>query len=253
MIIIAVVVVVVVILLAVLAYYFTRTKDEPKETPSPKGNELVITEDGASMSEGYRIMPRRENYIQVPEVEKCGTDRAPEYCSVYDASDTNGFAYVYDLSLSDIRNAAYNECQGGGHECWFIEKYDDDGTLISVVNKNGDNMLDMIADDIWADKWSTDSPIVNEISTMVEFKDGTLKAKKKLNFGGGKKVEMGEAVKLSDMPTSSLYFIALFGAMKNADVEKPSKITLNVKNSRDKFKERVDNHKNKSAAPPSDA
>jgi hypothetical protein len=230
-----VVVVVLVILLAYIAYYyFTGMLDEPSlgpsAGPSPGQTELIITENGASMSEGYRIMPMRENYIQMPEVQNCGTDRAPEYCSAYESSDTNGFALMYDLN---IQEPGYTSCPGGGHDCWFIEKYDNEGTLISVVNKNGDSILDMIADDVWNNKWSSDHQMVQEVSRMIEFKDGKLMAKGEIDTPHGN-INAGDVIKPVHFPASA-YFIILFTAMKTAGAEKPSKITLNVKNARDAF------------------
>ena len=233
--------IVILLLLAVVVgaayYYFTRTSTqttEPSTGPSTQTTEpeLVITEDGASLTENYRIMPKREKYIQMPGVAGCQNGIESEMCNAYDKND--GFAFVYDLSLADADGPRYESCPGGGHDCWYTEKYDEEGTLIAVTDKNGVSMLDKIADDIWSDKWSMENRLVSEMSGTVEFKDGTLKAKKLLTFGGGQKVEAGEVVKPSDVP-SSMYFIALFTAMKNAGEEKPSKITLKVKGAKDYF------------------
>ena len=127
-----------VIVLAVIGYFeYNKRSKKSGEDEGGSPGELVITEDGASMTEGYRIMPRREKYVQFPQVTSCGTERPKDYCSGYDVNDTNGFAFVYDLSLKDSTSPKYFECPGGGHDCWYIEKYDDEGTLVGVYNKNG--------------------------------------------------------------------------------------------------------------------
>jgi len=221
-----------VIVLAVVGYFVYNNK-EKKPSPDEGGSpgELVITEDGASMTEGYRIMPRREKYVQFPNVSSCGTEGPKDYCSAYDVSDTSGFAFVYDLSLKDATSPEYFECPGGGHDCWYIEKYDDEGTMIGVDNKNGESMLDKIADDIWGDKWDMENhPMVQEVKRGMEFKNGTLIAKNRLNSN----INVGDAITPIDFPTS-LYFTALLIAMKLAGVEKPSKITLKIRNARDLF------------------
>jgi hypothetical protein len=212
--------------------YFAYTKYGKKDSVDPVGSTLEITEDGASLTENYRIMPKREKYIQMPHVADCQKGIESEMCNSYDKND--GFAYVYDLSLADAGGPQYESCPGGGHDCWYTEKYDEEGTLIAVTDKNGVSMLDKIADDVWSDKWSMENRLVSEISDAVEFKDGTLKAKRLLTSGGGQKLEVGEVVKPTDLP-SSMYFIVLFTSMKNAGEEKPAKITLKVKGAKDYF------------------
>jgi hypothetical protein len=91
-----------------------------------------------------------------------------------------------------------------------------------------------IADDVWNDKWDMENVrLVQEASKIFEFKDGKLVAKKK--FGaGGTEFEVGDIIKPTDFP-SSLYFIGLFIAMKLANAEKPTKITVNIKNAKALF------------------
>jgi hypothetical protein len=185
------------------------------------------------------MMPKRESYILMPQVYTCGTDSAEDYCSAYETVDTNGFAFVYDLSLGEIESSEYTECPGGGHDCWFIEKYDSEGTLINVVNKEGVNMVNKMADDIWADRWSVDSPMVVELTKHIEFKDGTLKSKGEMSASNGERLQAGDTIKPMHTPASG-YFMMLFTAMKTAGIEKPSNIVLNVKNAKDAF-DRVKN------------
>lgn len=227
-----VVLLIVVILVAALAYYyFTQMKKDEQDGQS----ELTITENGTTLTEGYRIMPKSEAYIQMPEVYSCGRDNEKSYCPSYEGTITNGFAYVYDLSLSDITTPGYTECPGGGHDCWFIEKYDSEGTMIGVVNKNGESLLDKLTDDIWDDKLDMNSLMVSDLLSKMEFKNGKLVTKDTLNMTGNITFAVGDEFKISDSPLPSLYFLILLLAMKAAGVEKPGTITLNVKNAKEKF------------------
>lgn len=233
------------ILLAGLIYYFTRERDEPILTgpspgPSPGGqSQLTITENGTTLTEGYRMMPRREAYIQMPRISNCGTSSAADYCSAYVPTDTNGFAYVYDLSLADARTATYTECPGGGHDCWFTEKYDSKGTMIGVVNKNGESMLDKLIDDIWDDKLSMNSPMAVGLLRQLEFKNGKLITTMEFNLSGtggsNTPLAVGDEFKITDIPMSGIYFVVLFLAMKKSGEEKPGTVVVNVKNAKEKF------------------
>jgi hypothetical protein len=222
---------IVVILVAALAYYyFTQIQGEPSQ-----GSTLTITENGTTLTEGYRIMPKSEAYIQMPEVYSCGRDNEKSYCPSYEGTVTNGFAYVYDLSLSDITTPEYTECPGGGHDCWFIEKYDSEGTMIGVVNKNGESLLDKLTDDIWDDKLDMDTAMVSDLLGRMEFKNGKLVSKIDFDMTGNITFAVGDEFKITDSPLPSLYFLILLLAMKAAGVEKPGTITLNVKNAKEKF------------------
>jgi hypothetical protein len=210
-------------------YMYKNKKSSDSETP---GSTLTITEDGASVTENYRMMPRRENYIQVPNTASCYMEDAAEWCGGYDKI-AGGFAYVYDLSLADIdRGPNYTACPGGGHDCWYMEKYDSEGTLTAVTNKDGVSLIHKIADDIWDEKLDPKSRLIAEVSGGVEMKDGSLVAKKNLEMGGGNAVRAGEKMKPSYLP-GGYYFIALFVAMKQAGMKKPDNIVIDIKNAKD--------------------
>jgi hypothetical protein len=236
---IAFVILVICIAVPLAAYYFTQMRDKPPPGPSPgpssEGSQLTITENGTTLTEGYRIMPKSEAYIQMPDVSSCGRDNEKSYCSSYEGITTNGFAYVYDLSLSDITSPDYTECPGGGHDCWFIEKYDSEGNMIGVVNKNGESMLDKLVDDIWDDKLNMDSAMVSELLSRMEFKNGKLVTILDFSMPGDITFAVGDEFKITDSPIPSLYFLILFLAMKLAGEEKPGKIVINVKNAKEKF------------------
>lgn len=213
-------------------YYYTQMLPE-----SAIGSTLTITEDGASVKENYRIMPTRERYIQTPYVESCHKNEPREYCEGYDKND--GLAFVYDLSLSTMTTPQpYTECPGGGHDCWYTEKYDNEGTLVGVTNKQGESLLDKMSDDIWSGKIDMNHPMFRDISDTFEVKDGVLVTKK--TFGVGEQtVQAGVALKPKDIErgAGSLYFMILLIAMKKAGMEKPGKIVLKVRGARDRFRD----------------
>ena len=99
-------------------------------------------------------------------------------------------------------------------------------------------MLNKIADDVWNDKWDMENyRLVREAGKIFEFKDGKLVAKKKRGGGPGRPgFEVGDVIKPTDFP-SSLYFVGLFITMKMANAEKPTKITVNIKNAKALFDE----------------
>tara|TARA_B110001452_G_C15095457_1_gene382014 strand:+ start:79 stop:819 length:741 start_codon:yes stop_codon:yes gene_type:complete len=234
------------IIIGVLVYFLmnkgddSSSDDSSSEDSSPKGEELIITDEGSEIINESK----KEGYIQMPNLSMCAMERGekPNYCSNYEFSETTGFVYTYDLSLADIGSPTYEECVGGGHDCWYTEQYDQDGTLVGVVDKDGVSLLDKIADDVWGDKWSEDAGIVKFFKKDVEYKDGKLIAKEEIKFPG-KEIKPGEVLKPGDVPATSLYFIALFSSMKLAGAEKPSKITLKIKNTKMKFDKMIEDKK----------
>jgi hypothetical protein len=218
--------------LAILGYFLLNRNKPKKNNNSPLSNmslgELLITERGSFYKEAYQIMPKREKYIRRPTVTTCHLpDRAEDYCSSYTISDTNGFAYVYDLSLDGHGGYNYSECPGGGHDCWYVEKFDTEGTLTDVVNNNGESLIQRLADDIWSGNWDMENhEITATIKDMFEYKDGNLMVKRE---DGPNRVS-----KPADFRGAE-YYVTLFAAMKMAGEEKPTKITVNVKNSRKAF------------------
>ena len=235
-----IIVIVGVLLLLVLAgglaalYFMNKNKDSSSDDSSTTGDELVITEEGTETS----AKSNKENYIQMPQVQKCteaNKGKKPEFCTDYKLKEDTGFAYAYDLSLGDTGGPRYEECVGGGHDCWYVEKYDEDGTMVGVVDKNGVSLLDKIADDIWNDKWDKDSGIVKEFSNLAKFEDGKLIAQEKFRSKSGAQLNVGDVIKPEDAPTTSIYFMLLLLSMKSAGAKKPSKITLKIKGSKKKF------------------
>jgi len=232
------VLILVVILVAALAYYyFTQMKKDAGNSPldSMSPGELLITEEGSFYKEAYQIMPKREKYIRRPDVHRCHRpDVAEDYCSSYTISDTTGFAYVYDLTLDGHGGYGYTECTGGGHDCWYVEKFDTEGTLTDVVNNNGESLIQKIADDIWGGNWDMENhELTKSIRDMFEYTDGKLM---RIREDGNNRV-----TKPVDLRGAE-YYITLFAAMKIAGEEKPTEITVKVKNGRDVFVGERDSH-----------
>lgn len=237
---IAFVILVICIAVPPLVYYFLKVKkDGPNASNSPLDSmspgELLITEEGSFYKEAYQIMPKREKYIRRPDVHRCHRpDVAEDYCSSYTISDTTGFAYVYDLTLDGHGGYNYTECTGGGHDCWYVEKFDTEGTLTDVVNNNGESLIQKIADDIWGGNWDMENhELTKPIRDSFEYTDGKLMKIREEGPNG--------AVRPVDLRGAE-YYITLFATMKIAGEEKPTEITVKVKNSRDAFVGERDSH-----------
>ena len=229
-------VIIVILVLMLGGGYFAYTKYVKKDSAAPTepvGSTLEITEDGASVTEKYMMMPKRERYLQTPDIVRCQGENQAEFCSHW---NQEGFAVVYDLSLAntDVMGEAYRECPGGGHDCWYTEKFDNDGTLIAITNKQGESLLDKLADDLWSGKIDMNHQMFNGFGDMVVFKDGKLVSPKSQTVPTGRRVEADEQIKPSDIP-GSMYFIFLLIAMKLAGEEKPGRIVLNIKGAKEGF------------------
>lgn len=234
-------------------YYTTLNKTEEPEEPeetvelkeftkpkvpevSPKSSTLTITEKGVSLVENYMIMPNREYYMQYPDVARCyseDTDK-PEYCNIYDKT-AGGMAFVYDLSLESVTNPQYTQCPGGGHDCWYVEKFDTNGNLVDIVDKNGVKLLDKMADDLWSDAWNMETPIVKSVKDYAEFKNGKLVALQEMSTPGKPTVAIGDELTINNTPTASVYFLTLLVALKLAGKDKPSQIVLNIAGAKNNF------------------
>jgi hypothetical protein len=247
---------VVVLFLVIVAAYLFSSSPAPAPAPGPApapapqdGNVLTITEKGASTTETYRM---REGYMIIPDVTQCHVDEPASWCREMGYSKDNGLAFIYDEQLGPrpennlpcdgetLCENKPNTCPGGGYDCAFTEKYDSEGTLISISNKNGEELLEKMADDAWAGKWENWN-FAQMIKKDVEYKGGKIIFTKD-NHGPGGEIKAGDelTIKLATtMGVPTMYFIALLLFMYEAGEPKPDKIVLAVKGARHGFRLRL--------------
>jgi len=272
-----------------------RTPDEVEQLKNELGTgEVLMIESGAVMAE-QQSTSTTENYVQRPKLHLCNGDRLktylesckpfvagpcpakdkktqqldlPSYCNVIEDPD-NTSAFVYDLSLKDSKFSEYESCPDGTHNCWYVEEFDKDGTLIGVKNRNGDNFLDVLVDDIWDDLWvekivwgeKVDAVGITERQYKGKCPEGsrrfpgTKDCRKVLDSTAPFIIAVSYLVELrdgklyakKDFPERNLktgdlldfsnmepvqYYLALFLLMKLAGLPKPKKVKLNVRNAK---------------------
>lgn len=207
------------------------TEDEVK-TPEKKYT-LTITENGATFVENYQIMPRREKYLQGPNIVDCYAQGAtpPSYCNLHNRA-TQGQAIVYDLNAVGWE---YNECPSGGHDCWYVERFSQDGTLIDLSDKNGVKLLDKMADDLWSNNWDMNGPVISQVKDMAEFKDNKLLAKRLTPTPDGRNIAVGEQLRVADFASPSVYYLLLLMSLRIAGKPKPDTIVLRVRGGKEMF------------------
>jgi hypothetical protein len=226
----------------------TKTSSGPAPAPND-GNVLTITENGTAKTntstEGYRM--RRERYLIMPKVQMCHqTDNVPGWCSSIEYNkEKNGIPFFYDLEYEADNQSFDRVCEGemcsetvackdGGFDCVFTEKFNDEGTLYSISNKAGEELLDMMADDAWSGKWDNWG-FIDRLKREVKYSDGKLYAR----TGEDTEVELTLKMALEEGGNASVYFIALLAFMHENGEPKPDRIVLAVKGAKDAFQTRV--------------
>jgi len=192
---------------------------EPTAAEGPTGplKTVTITEEGIAMENMRRKV--RSEYVSMPRVDLCYNPdvSAPEYCTLHDKE--TGFAYVYDVASGALPRL-YEKCPGGGHGCWFTEKYDGYGSIVAIENSKGEGLLEKMAKDVWSGNWD-----------IAPFKEG-----KTYKFDKGQLMEIrGDeevVVTVQDMPRSA-YFIQLLINMEEAGWDKPDKFKFEIRNAQD--------------------
>ena len=251
MIIILVVVVLCLVGVAVAVFSSGSSTDSTSalaSAPAPKdGNVLTITENGASKTETYRM---REGYMIIPDVRGCHVAEPAGWCSEMGYSKDEGMAFIYDEQLgpsppnnlpceegAEMCEDKPNTCPGGGYDCAFTEKYNSEGTLISISNKKGEELLDKMADDAWAGKWKN-WQFARGMKRDLDYKGGKIILKK--DGPGGAKAGNELTLKLATtMGVPIMYFIALLLFMYEAGEPRPDKIVLAAKGARHGFRMRI--------------
>jgi len=235
------------LLLMTLTVWFAPKSKQT--STSSEDDILMITEDGASRQGGGAS--GTETYMIVGDPKECRRqDNKPAYCEGvgYD-SETNGLTFFYDLGF-DANSPQFEEecngqlctqkkaCPGGGFDCAYTEKFDAEGSLVAIVNKNGDSLLDTIANDVWADKLGEDWRLTKEASSSLRYEDGKMFFTKS---SGMAKAGDEFTLKLANsIGAASMYFIALLVKMKQAGESKPAKIVLDVAGAREALEKRIE-------------
>ena len=206
-------------------------EEEDGEVEKMKDYVLVITEDGVFKGP-VRMQYRREGYIIAPDLYRCYEDDKPEYCSGH--APKSGWAYMYDVRLGPnlLRGGGrYTQCPDGGHACWYVEKYVD-GTLTMIRNKQGIELSQKMADDIWTNQWNLEDPYVKEgvksDYKLVETKNGD---RMRLDMYKTTK-QKGQLIDVKMTPANSstgLYLTYLLILLRMNGEEKPKKVQLDIK------------------------
>lgn len=190
---------------------------QPGEGPTGPLKTVTITEEGVSMENMRRKVV--SEYVSMPRVDLCYNPdvSTPEYCTLHNKE--TGFAYVYDVASGALPRL-YEKCPGGGHGCWFTEKYDQYGSIVAIENSKGEGLLEKMAKDVWSGNWD-----------IAPFKEG-----KTYKFDKGQLMEVrGDedvVVTVQDMARSA-YFIQLLINMEEAGWDKPDKFKMEIRNAQD--------------------
>lgn len=214
---------------------------------------LIITEDGASRQGGGGASGT-ETYMILGDPKECRRqDNKPAYCEGvgYD-SETNGLTFFYDLGFDANSPQFEEECNGqlctrkktcpdGGFDCAYTEKFDSEGALVAIVNKNGEQLLHRIASDIWAEKLKEDWRLAKEVDHSIRYENGKMFFT--LDTGMAKKGDELTLKLANSDGVATMYFIALLTKMKQAGEKKPAKIVLDVAGARDALEKRIDSGK----------
>jgi len=200
-----------------------------------KDYKLIITEDGV-IKGPERLYYSREGYIIGPDLYRCYEDgNKPEYCSGH--APKSGWAYMYDIRLGPtlLRGGSrYTQCpDGGGHGCWYVEKYVD-GKLTMIRNSKNIDLAQIMADDLWTDRWNLEDPYIRDTVKsqykLVEVSDGD-GDKRRLDIYKITK-QQGQFVDVKMTPANSstgLYLTYLLLLLRLNGEEKPKKVQLDIK------------------------
>jgi len=209
-----------------------------------KNYKLIVTEDGVfrglDTSEFNNwFKTKREGYMIAPDLYRCYEDNKPDYCSGH--APKSGWAYAYDVKLGPniLRGGTqYKECPGGGHGCWYVEKYVD-GKLTMIRNNKNVPLQEKIADDLWTNQWNMDDPYIKDgvkaEYKIVESEDGQRLDLYKITKQKGQFID----VKMTPLNSSTgMYLTYLLLLLRLNGEEKPKLIQLDIKKIRQPYEGR---------------
>ena len=209
----------------------TETETETKtEEEKLRNYKLVVTEDG--VFKGLERMKHREGYIIAPDLYRCYEDDKPEYCSGH--APKSGWAYMYDIRLGPtlLRGGSkYTQCPDGGHACWYVEKYVD-GTLTMIRNKQGIELSQKMADDLWTNQWNIEDAYIRDTVKsnykLVESKEGN-----NIRLDIYKVIKQrGQFIDVKMTPANAsagVYLTYLLLLIRLSGEDKPKKVQLDIK------------------------
>lgn len=127
---------VVLILIGVGGYhFFTKGKAEPGESGEP---ETIVIGGGEKQTSGT------ENYMSMPD-----TAEVPVSVSEYTV-------IAYDPESTSLDTASSweekEECPGGGYDCLYIERVNENGRVTAITDKDGNDFLQKFTDDLYNGK-----------------------------------------------------------------------------------------------------
>lgn len=127
---------VVLILIGVGGYYFfTKGKAEPGEPGEP---ETIVIGGGEKQTSGT------ENYLSMPDTAEVPVSVSEYTVIAYDPESTS-----IDTASSWEEN---EECPGGGYDCLYIERVNENGRVTAITDKDGNDFLQKFTDDLYNGK-----------------------------------------------------------------------------------------------------
>lgn len=112
-------------------YFFTGGKDE-----SEKPETIII--GGEEQTSGT------ENYMSMPDTTKVPVSVSEYTVIAYDPESTS-----MDVASSWEEN---EECPGGGYDCLYIERVNENGRVTAITDKDGNDFLQKFTDDLYNGK-----------------------------------------------------------------------------------------------------
>lgn len=128
-----VIICVVFILIGIGGYhFFTKGKAEPGEP------ETIVIGGGEKQTSGT------EDYMSMPDTTEVPVSVSEYTVIAYDPESTS-----MDMASSWEEN---EECPGGGYDCLYIERVNENGRVTAITDKDGNDFLQKFTDDLYNGK-----------------------------------------------------------------------------------------------------